>query len=180
MIYKIVVPNTSEELPSGEIGEIIISGPTVMQGYLNESVETNLVLQKHKDGKIWLHTGDLGYMDDDGFVYFKQRLKRMIVSSGYNIYPSQIEAVINLHPDVLTSTVIGIPHPYKMQVAKAYVVLKPGVSRSKNKLNDEIMELCKKNLARFSLPYTIEFRESLPMTKIGKVNYTELEQENIN
>lgn len=180
MIYKIVVPNTSEELPSGEIGEIIISGPTVMQGYLNESVETNLVLQKHKDGKIWLHTGDLGYMDDDGFVYFKQRLKRMIVSSGYNIYPSQIEAVINLHPDVLTSTVIGIPHPYKMQVAKSYVVLKPGVSRSKNKLNDEIMELCKKNLARFSLPYTIEFRESLPMTKIGKVNYTELEKENIN
>ena len=178
MIYKIVVPNTEEEVKLGEVGEIIISGPSIMSGYLNEEAETNLVLQKHKDKKIWLHTGDLGYMDEDGFVYFKQRLKRMIVSSGYNVYPSQIEAVINLHPDVLVSTVIGIPHPYKIQVAKAYIVLKKGIKKSKSKIKDEIMELCKKNLARYSLPYEIEFRESLPKTKIGKVNYKELEKEN--
>lgn len=180
MIYKIVTPNTDEELPFGEIGEIIISGPSVMKGYLNEEIETNLVLQKHKDKKIWLHTGDLGYMDEDGFVYFKQRLKRMIVSSGYNVYPSQIESVINLHPDVLTSTVIGISHPYKIQVAKAYIVLKENTKRSKLKIKDEVEELCKKNLAKYSLPYEIEFRKSLPKTKIGKVNYKELEKENIN
>ena len=180
MNYKIVVPNTDKELPTGEIGEIIISGPSVMAGYLNEEVETNLTLQKHKDGNIWLHTGDLGYMDSDGFVFFKQRLKRMIVSSGYNVYPSQIEEIINRHKDVLTSTVIGIPHPYKVQVAKAYIVLKPNVKTSKNKIKEDIMELCQKNLARYSLPYEIEFRESLPKTKIGKVNYKELEQENIN
>lgn len=179
-IYKIVTPNTDQELLNGEIGEIIISGPSVMSGYLNEEVETNLALQKHKDGKIWLHTGDLGYMDADGFVYFKQRLKRMIVSSGYNVYPSQIEETINLHPDVLTSTVVGIPHPYKIQVAKAYIVLKQDLKKSKNKIKEEIMELCQKNLARYSLPYEIEFRESLPKTKIGKVNYKELENENIN
>ena len=180
MIYKIVTPNTDEELPLGEIGEIIISGPSVMKGYLNEEIETNLVLQKHKDKRIWLHTGDLGYMDEDGFVYFKQRLKRMIVSSGYNVYPSQIESVINLHPDVLTSTVIGIPHPYKIQVAKAYIVLKENTKKSKAKIKDEVEELCKKNLAKYSLPYEIEFRKSLPKTKIGKVNYKELEKENIN
>lgn len=180
MMYKIVAPNTDEELPNGETGEIIISGPSVMAGYLNEEVETNLALQKHKDGKIWLHTGDLGYMDKDGFVFFKQRLKRMIVSSGYNVYPSQIEEIMNMHPSVLTSTVIGIPHPYKIQVAKAYVVLKQNVKKSKSKIKEEIMDLCKKNLARYSQPYEIEFRESLPKTKIGKVNYKELEKENIN
>lgn len=178
MIYKIVSPNTDDEMPIGEVGEIIISGPSVMAGYLNEEVETNLALQKHKDGNIWLHTGDLGYMDNDGFIFFKQRLKRMIVSSGYNVYPSQIEETINKHNDVLTSTVIGIPHPYKIQVAKAYVVLKQDVKKSKSKIKDEIMELCQKNLARYSQPYEIEFRESLPKTKIGKINYKELETEN--
>ncbi len=102
-----------------EDGEICVSGPTVMKCYLNNKAETDKVKKKHRDGKIWLHTGDIGYMDKDGFIYYKQRLKRMIVSSGYNIYPSYMEKIISNNKYVDTCCVIGIPHPYKKQVAKA-------------------------------------------------------------
>lgn len=173
--FKIVKPNTHEEVPYGEIGEILVSGPTVMVGYLKEEGETAHTLQIHEDGKTWLHTGDLGMMDSDGFLYFKQRLKRMIVSSGYNLYPQYIENVIDSHPAVLTSTVIGIDHPYKVQVAKAFVVLKPEYQPSE-RLKEEIYEHCKKNLAKYSLPWEIEFRDSLPKTLIGKIAYTKLEK----
>lgn len=176
MHYKIVVPETEIEMPYGEEGEIVISGPSVMQGYLNEEVETNRTLRIHNDGMIWLHTGDLGVMDEEGFVYFKQRLKRMIVSSGYNIYPSNVENVINSHPAVLTSTVIGIPHKYKQQVAKAFVVLKEGYTSTKA-IEKELYEFCEKRLAKYSIPSEIEFRESLPKTLIGKVAFTKLEEE---
>lgn len=179
MYYRIVAPNTNTELKYGETGEICISGPTVMLGYLNDDIETNKALYKDKNGRIWLHTGDLGYMDEDGFVYFKQRLKRMIVSSGYNIYPQHIENVLDSHPDVLMSTVIGIDHPYKGQVAKAFIVLNAGVKPS-NKIEKELKEYCNKNLARFSIPKEFEFRESLPKTIIGKVAYRELEEEEKN
>ena len=121
--YKIVKPDTIDELPYGEEGEIVISGPSVMKGYLKDSKETKKILKKHKDGLVWMHTGDIGLMDPDGFVYFKQRLKRVIVSSGYCIYPQYIENIIDSHPDVLMSCVIGIPHPYKKEVAKAFIVL---------------------------------------------------------
>ncbi|MEA5026237.1 MAG: AMP-binding protein [Erysipelotrichaceae bacterium] len=171
--YKIVKPHTHTEAAFGEEGEIVLSGPTVMVGYLKEEIETNRTLQKHDDGLLWLHTGDLGYMDEDGFVYFKQRLKRMIVSSGYNVYPQYIENIIDSHPDVLMSTVIGIDHPYKKQVAKAFVVPKLGVQPSEE-LKADIYALCQKNLAKYSLPYEIEFRESLPKTLVGKVAYTVL------
>ena len=173
---KIVKPNTHEELPYGEIGEMVVSGPTVMLGYLNDVNETNHALQEHEDGLVWLHTGDLGMMDEDGFVYFKQRLKRMIVSSGYNLYPQYIENVIDSHPAVLTSTVIGIEHPYKIQVAKAFIVLKKGFEPSEE-LKADIYEHCKKNLAKYSLPYEMEFRESLPKTLVGKVAYMQLMEE---
>ena len=116
-------------------------------------------------------------MDADGFVYFKQRLKRLIISSGYNVYPSYIENVICMHPSVLTCTVIGIDHPYKVQVAKAYIVLKEGIKPS-SKIENEIKDLCKKNLAKYSLPAEYEFRDSLPKTLVGKVAYRDLEQEN--
>ncbi len=174
--FKIVRPNTHTEVPYGEEGEICISGPQLMNGYLKDEKETNHALQYHDDGLLWLHTGDLGYMDEDGFVYFKQRLKRMIVSSGYNVYPQYIENVIDSHPDVLMSTVIGIDHPYKKQVAKAFIVLKSGVEPTEE-LKQDIYNHCVKNLAKYSLPYEMEFRESLPKTLVGKVAYKVLEDE---
>lgn len=173
---KVVRVGTHDEVPYGEDGEICISGPTVMMGYLNNLEETIQTLQLHEDGRTWLHTGDVGSMDKDGFVYFKQRVKRIIISNGYNLYPSYIETIINSHPDVFTSTVIGIPHPKKVQVAKAYIVLKDGVKPSKD-VEKSIRLHCEKNLARYSLPAVYEFRESLPKTLVGKVAYRELEKE---
>lgn len=173
---KVVRVGTHDEVPYGEDGEICISGPTVMMGYLNNLEETIQTLQIHEDGRTWLHTGDVGSMDKDGFVYFKQRVKRIIISNGYNLYPSYIETIINSHPDVFTSTVIGIPHPKKAQVAKAYIVLKDGVKPSKD-VEKSIRLHCEKNLARYSLPAVYEFRESLPKTLVGKVAYRELEKE---
>lgn len=173
---KVVRVGTHDEVSYGEDGEICISGPTVMMGYLNNLEETIQTLQIHEDGRTWLHTGDVGSMDKDGFVYFKQRVKRIIISNGYNLYPSYIETIINSHPDVFTSTVIGIPHPKKVQVAKAYIVLKDGVKPSKD-VEKSIRLHCEKNLARYSLPAVYEFRESLPKTLVGKVAYRELEKE---
>lgn len=173
---KIVRVGTHDEVPYGEDGEICISGPTVMMGYLNNLEETIQTLQIHEDGRTWLHTGDVGSMDKDGFIYFKQRVKRIIISNGYNLYPSYIETIINGHPDVFTSTVIGIPHPKKVQVAKAFIVLKDGVKPSKD-VEKSIRLYCEKNLARYSLPAVYEFRDSLPKTLVGKVAYRELEKE---
>ena len=175
--FKIVINGTHDEAPIGTDGEICISGPTVMLGYLNDIDETIQTLRVHDDGHVWLHTGDIGSMDADGFVYFKQRLKRVIISSGYNIYPSYVESVINKHPAVLTSTVIGVSHPYKVQVAKAYVILKEGFEASET-LKREILDHCSKSLAKYSMPAYIEFRNSLPRTLVGKIAYKELEKEN--
>lgn len=174
--YKIVKPNTDEELPFGEEGEILISGLSVMKGYLDDEKETKLTLRKHKDGLTWMYTGDLGYMDKDGFIYFKQRLKRMIISSGYCLYPQYIENIIDSHPKVLMSCVIGIDHPYKVQVAKAFIVLRNGYIVN-DELLKEIKEHCEKNLARYSWPTEYEFRSELPKTLVGKIAYSKLEEE---
>ena len=174
--YKIVKPNTEEELPFGEEGEILISGPSVMKGYLDDEKETKLTLRKHKDGLTWMYTGDLGYIDKDGFIYFKQRLKRMIISSGYCLYPQYIENIIDSHPKVLMSCVIGIDHPYKVQVAKAFIVLRNGYTVNDDLLK-EIKEHCEKNLARYSWPTEYEFRSELPKTLVGKIAYSKLEEE---
>ena len=176
MYYKIVEDGTEKEVPYGQEGEIVITGPTVMAGYIHNRKETKQTLRKHKDGRIWLHTGDEGIMDKDGFVYFKGRSKRMIISSGYNIYPNNIENVIDSHPDVSMSCVIGIPHPYKVMVAKAFVVLKDSSKENEETLNS-IKELVEKNLARFSWPYEYEFRRELPKTPIGKIAFNVLIQE---
>lgn len=176
MAYKIIEPNTQKNLPFGQEGEIAISGATLMQGYWQEEDATAKAIQAHADGLTWLHTGDLGSMDEEGFVYFKQRIQRMIVSSGYNVYPQYIEEVIDSHPKVLMSAVVGVPHAYKQQVAKAYVVLKNGVSPSES-LQQEIQDLCVKNLAIYSLPADIIFKEELPKTLVGKVAYQELVKE---
>ena len=147
-----------------------------MKGYLRDRKETKQTLRKHKDGRIWLHTGDLGMMDKDGFVYFKNRIKRLIVSSGYCLYPQYIENVIDSHPAVLMSCVIGIPHPYKVHVAKAFIVLK-----DKNVDHEEVIksirEHCEKNLSRYSWPYEYEIRDELPKTLVGKVAYNVLVHE---
>ena len=173
---KIVRPYTQDEVPYGEVGEICITGPTLMLGYLDDEEETQKVLQRHKDGHVWLHSGDLATMDEDGFIYFKQRLKRMIVSSGYNIYPQYIERVINSYEGVLISTVIGVSHPYKGTVAKAFIVTQDGINANE-KFKKGLREHCKRNLARYEIPAQFVFRKSLPKTLVGKINVRELEAE---
>lgn len=176
--YRIVKPGTQEELPYGEEGEICISGPTVMLGYLDHPEETAQTLQVHPDGRTWVHTGDLGTMDDEGFIYFRQRLKRMIVTSGYNVYPSQLENILDAHELVQMSCVIGVPDPLKIQKVKAFVMLKPGVEPTQaNK--DILMAYCRKNIAKYAMPYDIEFREQLPKTLVGKVAYRVLEEDEL-
>ena len=174
--YKIVRPGTAEEVVPGEEGEICLSGPTVMLGYLDNPKETALVLQRHNDGRIWLHTGDLGKMDEDGFVYFSQRIKRMIITSGYNVYPGQLENIIDGHEKVLLSCVIGVKDPYKMQKVKAFVVLRPGYEPS-DAVKQEILDYCRQHIAKYAMPYDIEFRSELPKTLVGKVAYRVLEEE---
>lgn len=174
--YKIVIPSTHDEVPYGTVGEICLAGPTVMLGYMDNPKETAQTLQMHEDGLVWLHTGDLGVMDEEGFIYFKQRLKRMIITSGYNVYPSQVENVIDSHPDVLMSTVIGVKDDYKMQRVKAFIVPKPGVEPN-DELLESIREHCAQRVAKYAIPQEIEFRTELPHTLVGKVAYTVLEKE---
>ena len=147
-----------------------------MIGYLNHQEENANTLRVHADGYTWLHTGDLGYMDSEGFIYFKQRIKRMIVTSGYNVYPSQLENIIDSHEAVQMSCVIGVKDPYKMQKVKAFVVLKKGIEPSEE-VRQSILEYCKKHIAKYAMPYDIEFREELPKTLVGKIAYTVLEKE---
>ncbi|MBQ3348144.1 acyl--CoA ligase, partial [Candidatus Saccharibacteria bacterium] len=174
--FKIVKNDTFKEQPAGQEGEICISGPLVMMGYLDNDAETAQTIRVHDDGKVWLHTGDLGYLGSDGLIYFAQRVKRMIISSGYNIYPTHLESIINSHEAVLTSTVIGIDHPYKGQVPKAFIVLKPGYKAGK-RIEREIRELLERNVPVYALPAAYEFRDKLPQTLVGKVAFRKLEQE---
>ena len=172
--YKIVRVGTTEEVAAEVEGEICLSGPTVMLGYLDNAEETAQALRRHADGRLWLHTGDLGKMDADGFVYFRQRIKRMIVTSGYNVYPAQVENILDGHEKVQLSCVIGVKDPYKMQRVKAFVVLKPKVVPSEA-LKRELLAYCKERIVRYAVPSEIEFREELPKTLVGKVSYRELE-----
>ena len=174
--YKIVKPGTEEEVEPDSEGEICISGPSVMMCYIDNPEETAQTLRRHADGRIWCHTGDLGVMDADGFVYFHQRMKRMIITSGYNVYPSQVENVIDGHEKVLYSCVVGVKDPYKMQKVKAFVVLRP-TFRPSEEIRQELMEHCRKNIVKYAVPYEIEFRDELPKTLVGKVAYRVLEEE---
>ncbi len=173
--YMITKPNTLEELPFNEVGEICISGPNVMIGYLSDKEETNKVLEKDSKGRIWLHTGDLGKMDNDGFIYFTQRLKRVIISSGYNLYPSHIESIIRKHPLVSEVCVIGKPHPYKNEIAKAFITLINN-DVNKDKVIKEIKKLTSEYLAKYSIPYEYEVLESMPRTNLGKIDFKYLEK----
>lgn len=173
---KIVEPNTDRELPYGEEGEILLAGPTVMKEYMGHPEETAKTLRTHADGLTWVYTGDLGIMDEQGFVFFKGRAKRMIVSSGYNIYPAQLENILDAHEFVQMSCVIGVPDEYKMQKVKAFVKLAAGVEPTEE-TKQILMDYCSKNIAKYAMPYDISFKEEMPKTLVGKVAYRILEEE---
>lgn len=173
---KIVEPGTDKELPYGEEGEILLAGPTVMKEYMNHPEETVQTLRCHDDGLKWVYTGDLGYMDNEGFIYFKGRAKRMIITSGYNVYPGQIENILDANKLVQMSCVIGVPDPYKMQKVKAFVKLSKGVPASSETIK-ELFDYCREHIAKYAMPYEIEIKEDMPKTLVGKVAYRVLEEE---
>ena len=175
---KIVEPGTDKELPYGQEGEILLAGPTVMLEYMHHPEETAQTLRKHEDGLTWVYTGDLGIMDDQGFVYFKGRAKRMIITSGYNVYPAQLENILDAHEFVQMSCVIGIPDSYKMQKVKAIVKLAAGVEESEA-TKQAILDHCRKHVAKYAMPYDIAFRDDMPKTLVGKVAYRVLEEEEL-
>jgi len=176
MLAKICKPETHEEVPTGEEGEICLSGPDVMLGYLDNEEETKKALQIHEDGRTWLHTGDLGKMDADGFFYFVERLKRMIKSSGFAVFPAQVEAVLYTHPLVAQVCVTGVPDPSQVERVKAFVVLKDK-SQANPETENALIEYCRSKLIKWSCPREIEFRDSLPETRIGKIDWKQLVKE---
>lgn len=178
MTAKIVKPGTIEDAGFGVEGEICLSGPTVMNGYLNEPEETADTLKTHGDGQLWLHTGDLGTMDEDGFVYFKLRMKRMIKVSGVSVYPTEVEKILDSHKSVNMACAIGIPDTYQLQKVKAFVVLHDDADAGPE-LEKELLEYCRSKINKWSCPKEIEFREALPMTKVGKIAFTELEKDEL-
>jgi long-chain acyl-CoA synthetase len=178
MLAKIVRPGTTEDLPPGEEGEICLHGPAVMLGYLDHPEETAETLRTHPDGKVWLHTGDIASMDKDGFFYFKLRLKRMIKSSGMNVYPSQVEDVLYRHPEVREACVIGVPDEAQVQRVKAFVVLKEP-AKAGPAMENVLIDYCRDHLIKWSCPREVEFREDLPKTLVGKIAFNILETEEI-
>ncbi|HOW56550.1 MAG TPA: AMP-binding protein [Smithellaceae bacterium] len=178
MSAKIIKTGTFDEAPAGEEGELCISGPAVMMGYLDNPQETEQTLRRHPDGLIWLHTGDIATMDEDGFFYFKLRAKRMIKSSGMNVYPAQVEDVLYQHPDVKDACVIGVPDAAQVQRVKAFVVLKEGCKSSPEK-EKALIEHCSQSMIKWSCPREIEFRDKLPTTLVGKIAFNTLEKEEI-
>ncbi|MBR3179092.1 MAG: AMP-binding protein [Clostridia bacterium] len=175
---KIVEPGTDKEVPYGQEGEILLAGPTVMKEYMKHPEETAQTLRTHEDGLTWVYTGDLGTMDDEGFVYFRGRAKRMIISSGYNVYPAQIENILDANDKVQMSCVIGVPDSYKMQKVKAFVKLNPGVPQTEE-TKQEILAYCRKHIAKYAMPYDIAFKDDMPKTLVGKVAYRVLEEEEL-
>jgi long-chain acyl-CoA synthetase len=178
MLAKIVRAGTLEEADAGEEGEICIHGPAVMLGYLDNPEETAQTLKRHPDGRIWLHTGDIGTMDEDGFFYFKVRQKRMIKSSGMNVYPAQVEDILCLHHEVEGACIIGVPDESQVQRVKGFVVLKdPG--KAGPEMENALIDHCREHLIKWSCPREIEFRKTLPKTIVGKIAYKVLEEEEI-
>lgn len=178
MLAKVVAIGTTQEVPVGEEGELCVSGPAVMLGYLEHPEETAAVIKKHEDGLTWLHTGDIFTMDRDGYFYFKLRLKRMIKSSGMNVYPVQVESVLDKHPDVQAACVIGVPDEAQVEKVKAFVVLKDP-SKASPELGKSLIDYCREHLIKWSCPREVEFRDSLPVTRVGKIAYTELEKQEV-
>jgi long-chain acyl-CoA synthetase len=176
MDAKLCVPGTADAAPEGQEGELCVSGPAVMLGYLDDAEATAEVLRVHADGRTWLHTGDLARRDADGFFYFVLRLKRMIKSSGFNVYPSQVEAALCRHPAVMEACVVGVPDPAQVERVKAYVVLKDP-SREGEEMRAALIAHCRSELIKWSCPRELEFRRDLPRTRVGKTDYRALMQE---
>jgi len=174
-IIKIFEPGTDIELGFDKTGEICVNGPSLMLGYINQDKETENVLKTHYDGRIWLHTGDLGYMSSDGVLHYQSRLKRMIISNGYNIYPIELEEIIKKHEAVKDCVVVAVKHKIKSEVPKAVIVLKDDIVRTE-KLERDIKDYCKKNIAKYAIPNEYEFRTNLPVTKVGKIDYKQFEK----
>lgn len=175
IIVKAFEPNSDIEKSYNDVGEICVTGPTIFMGYINEDKETKNTLVKHTDGKIWLHTGDLGYIDKNGFVYYTSRLKRMIISNGYNIYPIELEEIIKKCKYVEDCTVVAVPHKIKSQTPKAVIVLKKDVEDTLA-VRSEIRKYCMDNIARYAIPTEFEYRKDIPKTAIGKVAYRDLQK----
>ena len=174
---KIVKPGTDENVPIGEKGEICISGPTVMIGYLDDPEATDIAVHVDEEGVRWLHSGDLGHRDVDGFFYFDQRLKRIIKVSGVPVFPTSIEKVILENEEVELACCVAMPHPYRLHVVKAYIVLKDknASSEKRKEVEEQLRAACKKNLIPYACPVEYEYRQELPLTNIGKVDYRALE-----
>ncbi len=168
---KIVdVDDWQKELSPGEDGELIVKGPQIMLGYWNRPEETEDTL---KDG--WLLTGDIARMDEDGYFYIVDRKKDLIIAGGYNIYPREVDEVLYAHPKVMEAVTVGVPHEYRGETVKAFIVPKPGENLSE----EEVIAYCKKNLAAYKVPKIIEFRDELPKTAVGKILRKELRAEEI-
>ena len=150
----------TRDLPLGEAGELLVRGPQLMKGYWNQPEETAATL---RDG--WLHTGDIATMDEDGYLYIVERKKDLIIASGFNVYPREVEEVLYVHPAVLEAAAIGVPDPYRGETVKAFVVLKPGATAT----DQEIIAFCRERLAAFRVPRVVEFRTELPKSQIGKI-----------
>ena len=154
-----------KELPIGTEGEICIKGPQVMGGHYNMPEETAKVL---KDG--WFYTGDIGKFDDEGYLYIVDRKKDIIIASGYNIYPRDVDEVLFTHPKILEACVIGIPDSYRGETVKAFVVMKPGQQMTA----EEVMKFCQEKLAKYKVPTAVEFIDALPKSGVGKILRKEL------
>jgi long-chain acyl-CoA synthetase len=144
-----------------------------MRGYLNDADATALALRRHADDRIWLHTGDLGRMDEDGFFYFTVRLKRMIKSSGFNVHPAQVEAVLREHAAVADACVIGVPDASQVERVVAWVVPTAGV-KGDSATADALIAYCRERLIKWSCPREVYFLDSLPTTRVGKIDYRTL------
>ena len=173
---KILNPDSYDEVAYGEIGEICITGPGVMLEYLNDKEETDGIMLVADNGERWVKTGDLGYMDEDGVIFYVQRLKRMLIVSGYNVYPSYLENTIEKCELVKQCGVIGVPHPYKVQVPIAYVVLSDKVTDTAE-AQIQIRKYCEENLAKYMIPKKIIIKSEFPKTMVGKIDYKVLERE---
>jgi len=158
---RVVDMETGEEdLPPGQAGELVISGPQVMKGYWNMPVETNKALRNG-----WLYTGDIAMMDEEGYFYIVDRKKDMIIASGYNVYPREVEETIYELPQVQEAVVVGVPDKYRGETVKAYIVLKAGQGLTA----EEIIRFCQEQLAAYKVPKIVEFREELPKSAVGKL-----------
>ncbi len=178
-IVRIINPDTNKECQVKEIGEIWISSDIVMEGYLNDPKTTKEVLKTYGDGRKYIATGDLGYIDEDGVIFYVQRIKRIIISSGYNIYPEYVERILKKNEYIKDVCVVGVPHPYKKEIAKAFIILKDNVEETYT-VKKEIMDYAKTNLAHYMIPREYIYKKEFPKTKMAKTDYRALRDELIN